>query len=106
VVLPPTERTGTSDRLSTIAVATRISAITSLFFSALTWLGVLVAYVWLATWPGDLLVLLLGLAAVVYGLLAVIQRVRSPLAWTAFAVSLIFPIWLWKVLSSLPSDAF
>jgi hypothetical protein len=99
-------RTGASKRLSTIVVPARVSAIASLFFSALTWHGVLAAYVWIATWPGDLLVLLLALAAIVYGVLAVVHRVRSPLAWSAFVVSLIFPVWLWQVLSSLPSDAF
>ena len=56
--------------------------------------------------PGDLLVLLLALAAIVYGSLAVIRRVRSPLAWAALAVSLVFPVWLWQQLSVLPSDAF
>ena len=86
--------------------ATRTLAATSFAFSALTWLGVLVTYVWIATWPGDLLVLLLALAAIVYGALGVIQRVRSALAWSALAVSLVFPVWLWQELSALPSDAF
>jgi hypothetical protein len=81
-------------------------AATSFAFGALTWLGVLVTYLWFATWPGDLLILLLALTAIVNGALAVIRRARSALAWSALAVSLIFPVWLWEQLSALPSDAF
>jgi len=36
----------------------------------------------------------------------VIQRVRSALAWSALAVNVVFPVWLWQELSALPSDAF
>jgi hypothetical protein len=81
-------------------------AATSFVFSALTWLGVLVTYLWIATWPGDLLVLLLALTTIVCGALAVIRRARSALGWSALAVSLVFPVWLWQQLSALPGDAF
>jgi len=56
----------------------RALAATSFAFSALTWLGAL----------------------------AVIHRLRSALAWSALAVSLVFPVWLWHELSALPGDAF
>jgi hypothetical protein len=56
--------------------------------------------------PGSHLVLLLALAAIVCGALAVIRRVRSVLTWSALTVSLVFPVWLWEELSALPGDAF
>jgi hypothetical protein len=96
----------TSGRGASMSPMPRVLAATSILFSGLTWLSVLVVYAWSATVTTDALMLLLALAAFVLAVLAVVTRPRSLFAWIALAVGLIFPIWLWKVLSELPSDAF
>ena len=85
----------------------RTLPVISLALSALAWLGVLVIgrYVG-ATWHRDLAVLLIAFSALICGVVAVIHRRRSWAAWAAVAVSTIFPIWLWELLSYLGPDAF
>lgn len=78
----------------------------SLALSALAWLGVLVIPYVGATWHRDLAVLLTAFIALIGGVAGVIYRRRSWTAWAAVAVSAIFPIWLWEVLSHLGGDAF
>jgi hypothetical protein len=80
---------------------TRAPALTSVAFSALTWLGVLSNYVWTATWPRDLAILVVACVAIACAIFAVIRGARSLLAWLAFAVCLIFPVWLWQVIVGL-----
>jgi hypothetical protein len=85
----------------------RTLPVISLALSALAWLGVLILSVGTTvTWNRDLVVLLLALMALICGVVAVIYRRRSRAAWAAFAVSVIFPIWLWQLLSNLGGDAF
>jgi hypothetical protein len=81
-------------------------AVVSLALSGLAWLGVLSNYVWAATWPRDLAILVLACGAAGAGLLAVARRARRALDWAALAVSVAFPVWLWQVLSGLSGDAF
>jgi hypothetical protein len=79
----------------------RVLAITSLSFSALTWLGVLVLYASTLTEPGIVLVVALASAAFLWALLALVIRAHSPLAWLALGTSLVFPIVVWEWLQSL-----
>ncbi len=82
------------------------AALTSLALSALTWLGVLINYIAVATWPRDAAILVVAFCATVSGLVTVFGRRRSMLSWSSLAVSLVFPIWLWHILSGLSGDAF
>ena len=77
-----------------------------LAFSGLTWLGVLSNYVGTATWPRDLAILVVACGAIACATFAVIRSARSLLAWVAFAICLIFPVWLWQVIAGLGGDAF
>jgi NADH:ubiquinone oxidoreductase subunit 3 (subunit A) len=50
----------------------KVLAVTSICFSALTWLGLLLMYTWALTEPGITLVLLLAAGAFVWALVAVV----------------------------------
>jgi hypothetical protein len=57
-------------------------------------------------WPIDLIALGFAIVALVAAGASLVADRRSALVWLALAASFVFPIWLWLLLRSLPSDAF
>jgi hypothetical protein len=92
----------------TYSVASSPLPLISLACSALAWLVVLIVYqghAEAATLTLDVVGLLLALAALLFEFLGLAFERRGVLSWVALGVSLAFPVWLWQVLSHLPSDA-
>jgi len=90
----------------TIGTVSRVLAVSSVCFSALTWLTVAWVYIWTLTESRVTLVVVLASGACLSALLAVVVRVRSPLAWLALVASLVFPVMVWEWLQSLHGDVF